>query len=571
MGKFTFTDDVLLKENYLSGSTLFTLVFSTLIINICALIVPLITLQVYDRILSFHSIGTLNVLMSGAVIIVILDALLKLCRSAMIGWSASRFAHAAYTKVLKHLMYATPGALKTYSHGETLQRIGAIEHLKSFYSGQALVSLIDLPFVLIFLGFIGYLSGTLVIVPLALLGAFGIYALYLAGAMEKALLLRDQDNNTRINFLSEVLNHVHTAKMLGLENALQRRYEALQGQHIADTYALNSRNSQGINAASLFTQIMMVSMISIGALMVLNGQMSMGVLIACVLLSGRIMQPVHRALSFWVSFQDYRLAQEKIKDLLTLPVLEKEALPADALPKGKLSINTLHFTHEGRDQPLFNGIDLTLMPGESIALLGPPGDGKTTLMKLIAGLYHPEQGTVRIDGLDTSLIPNAAIARYVGYLPSDAVIFQGTIMENLTGFRPEMEDQAREMAGYLGIDKVVSKLAAGYKTRLFDGPADPVTPGIKQRITLARVLVNRPRILLFDFADKSLDKEGYNHLFKLLGQIKGQAAMVLASNDRNILHLAQEEYVIENGVLVPNNERYSKSGDIARPLKEFAA
>ena len=239
-------------------------------------------------------------------------------------------------------------------------------------------------------------------------------------------------------------------------------------------------------------------------------------------------------------------------------------------PRGKLEIKNLEFSYNNLSSSVFDALNLNLKPGKIISLGGFPGDGKSTLMKLIAGLHPPNKGQVLIDGMESSAIPAGDIAQYVGYLSPDAEIFQGTIMENLTGFRPELENAAREMAGYLGINRVVSKLSHGYQTVLFDGPADPLTPGMKQRISIARVLVNRPRILLFDYADKSLDREGYNHLFKFLGLLKGQATMILASNDRNILHLAEEEYVLEGGKLVAIDiSHFSKNSKLVQPLKEL--
>ncbi len=544
------------------------LIFSTLMINIFSLAVPLVTLQVYDRILTFHSIGTLQVLCAGVAIIVVLDILMRLSRSGLIGWASARFEHAAYTRALRHLMSAKISALSRYSSGEQLHELSSIAKLKSFYSGYSLINLIDLPFVTVFLGFIFYLSGWLVAVPLVLLLVFGGYAVLLGRSMKKALETRNQDDNVRINFVSEILDHVHTVKMLGLEAAFQRRHEALQGNNIHDTHKLNARNAQSYNAAALFTQIMMVAMIAIGAVMVIDGQMTMGVLIACVLLSGRVMQPVQRALSFWVSFQEFRLAQQKIDELFALPLQEKASKSALKDPKGKLEIKNLNFSYEGNSHKVFRNLNLSLAFGKVISLGGPPGDGKTTLLKLITGLYEPVSGEILIDGVEPFRIPSANLPQYVGYLPSQADIFQGTIMDNLTCFRPEMEERALEISGYLGIDKVVSKLSQGYQTLLFDGPADPITPGMKQRITIGRVLVNKPRLLLFDFADKSLDKDGYNHVFRLLGQLKGQVSMILVSNDRNILHLAQEEYVFEDGKLVAlDDSRYSKSNAVKMTLR----
>lgn len=554
---------------FLSPRDIAIVIFSSLIINIFSLAVPLVTLQVYDRILSMQSIGTLQVLTTGVVVIVMLDIILKLLRSSLIGWTSARYEHHSSIQVLHHLMETKQKHLRNFSSGELLQRLSAISKLKSFQSGQSLINLIDLPFVLIFLGFIFYLSSGLVLIPIALLAIFSIYAVVLGKSMKKALIIKDEADDTRINFISEILSKIHTVKMLGLESAFQRRHEDLQNQNIHDSHLLSAKNAQGLNAASLFTQIMMILMISAGSIMVLDGQITMGVLIACVLLSGRIMQPVQYTLSFWISFQEYQLAKKKINELLSLPEQNKVSKSALTKPVGKLELEKVTFGYRD-DKQIFKDLSFSLPNGKAIALRGPAGDGKTTLLKLIAGLEEPTSGSVKIDGIETSQIPADDLPSYIGYLPSESYIFQGTIMENLTGFRPEKKKEALEIASYLGIDKVISKLASGYETQLFDGPADPITPGMKQRITIGRVLVNKPRLILFDFADKSLDKEGYNHVFRFLGKIKGQASMILSSNDENILFLAQEEYVIEDKKIVPiKKSAYSKSNDVVQPLQEL--
>ena len=537
------------------------LIFSTFIINLFALAVPLVTLQVYDRILAFNSVATLQVLCLGVCVIVVLDILMKLMRSSIIGWISARFEHTCYNNVLSHLMRARLKDLDAFTSGELLQNVESVAKLKSFYSGQSLISLVDLPFVLIFVGFIWYLAGPLVIVPIVLLVIFAVYASILGRQLKSVLERRERHDDRRIDHVTETLEKIHSIKMMGLEPIFQRRHEFVQAGAVKDTQDLNYLNVLGVNAAAFFTQVMMISMISIGAVMVLSGTITMGVLIACVLLSGRIMQPVQRVLSFWMSFQEFRLAENKIAGMLDLP--GETPLPSKDIQKakGRLAIKDMSYKHHPDDEDfLFKNINLTLQPGQIIALGGPPGGGKTVLLKLIAGLSSPDSGEVLVDGVAASKYPADVRPHHIGYLPSESEIFQGSIMDNLTSFRPALEKEALEICGYLGVDKVVSKLPQGYDTPLLDGPADPVTPGMKQRITIARVLVNKPRLLLFDFADRALDREGYNHLFRLLGQLKGQVSMIIVSNDRNLLHLAQDEYILENGEIKSfDDSQYSKA------------
>ncbi|MGH1352078.1 MAG: peptidase domain-containing ABC transporter [Methyloligellaceae bacterium] len=558
---------------FLNFGNVLVLIFASLTINLFSLAVPIVTLQVYDRILRYKSIDTLQVLCAGVLVIAVLDALLKFSRSSLIGWASARFEHLAYTQSVRHIMSANLRDIKKFSAGEQLQRLGAISKLKSFRSGQSLINLIDLPFVAIFLAFIGYLAGVLLFVPLVLLTLFGIFAIYTGYRTRKALLRRDHDDDQRINFVSESLEKIHTVKMLGLEQATLRRHEQVHRKNVYDAYTINTINAQTSNAAALFTQVMMISMVSLGALMVVDGQITMGILIACVLLSGRIMQPLHRTLSFWTSMQEYQLAQRKVDELLAVPNQERAAKTSSGRPRGHLEIKNLQFSYGGEKGPLlFKGFNLNLAPGKTIALSGPPGDGKSTLLKLIAGFYKPTSGQLLIDGKESCSYLRDELVTHVGYLPSEAEIFQGTIMDNLTGFRNELHEQAEIMANYLGIDKVVSKLPHGYNTVLVDSQSDLLTPGMKQRITIARVLINRPRLILFDFADKSLDKDGYNHVFRLLGKLRGQVSMILGSNDRNVIHLAQEEYVIENGILISKDQsKYSNSNNTKQRLKELRA
>lgn len=551
-----------------TGQNLFMLCIASIIINIFSLAVPLLSLQVYDRIITFQNTGTLQVLCAGVFVCVLLDGIIKIARTSMIQWSTANFENAAYYKTLFHLMSASLSHLQKLSPSEQLHRLSSINKLKNFYGEQSITNLIDIPFVFIFLAFTAYLSGWLALIPISLLTCFCIYTILVGKKIKTTLEEKDTIENARINFISEILTNIHTVKMLGLESAFVRRYENVQSKSTLHTFKLSILTSQSLNIANFFTQIMMISMVSCGSILVLNGYITTGILIACILLCGRIVQPVQRALSYWISYQEYLLAQKKIEDIFSIPTQNKISATKLKEPAGRLEIKNLCFAHK-QSAPLFDNLNIIIEPAQTIAISGSIGEGKSTLLKLIAGLYLPQNGEILIDNTPITSFPFSKIPQYVGYLPPESEIFQGSIIDNLTGFRPELKKAALEIAKNLGIDKIVSKLSKGYDTLLFDGAADPITPGLKQRITIARVLINRPRLILFNSADKSLDKEGYNHVFRFLGKLQGQASMILVSNDRNILHLAQDEYILKDGKLSLTNQNILKPVHLVQPLKEF--
>ncbi len=544
------------------------LVLSSLVINLLALAMPIMMLQAYDRILPNYGLSTLSLLVCGVVTAVILEMGLRIGRSYLTSWSGAVFEHKTACLALRRILQADLQKLEAQGSGAYLQKLSAIGRLRSFYSGQALLTIIDLPFAFIFLFLIWYIGGNLVLAPLVLFCCFGLLAWLIGINLRKMVQEQDFSGKIRYNFIIETLSGIHSLKGLGLEKFFLRRNDRLQGRISQAHYQVALTNAIAQNCGLIFSQVMTVTIVSIGALKVLSGVMGTGGLAACVLLSGRIMQPIQRALSLWARFQSFFIDRRELDDIMHLPQRRAGGVAHNRQPEGRLVFDDVSFRYSPATPLLLNGLSLSLKPGDSIAISGASGTGKTTLLNLAIGLLEPTSGRITVDDVPPDQVNPTILNTHIGYLPERGSIFYGTIRENLTFFGSINEQDAMTAARLLGIDETVAILPAGYETQLTDNVTDPVPPGLKQRIAIARVLANKPRIILFDNADRGLDKYGYNRLFSLLGRLRPRTVLVIISDDRNILRLADREFFLHKGQLQETFPLDSKIFNIL-PFREF--
>ncbi len=522
---------------------------ASLAINLLALALSLVTLQVYDRILIYHNISTLNMLCIGAVVALLVEALLKLCRGYAMGWSAASFEHAVACNVVRHTLARELTSDDNVTAGEYLQRIQSVGKIRDFYSGQALATLIDLPFVLVFLFIIYQVAGVLVFAPLLVLTGMLAMAYDAGRRLKSSLNRRDKADDTRYDFLVHTLAGIHSIKGLGLEAPFERRYEHWQAKTTRANFEVAQLSARTYDQGIIASHAMMIAVAVVGAPFMIGGSLSLGGLVACVMLSGRIMQPVQRALGFWTGLQEIGIAHQKLAAHFTGNLLSGNAAQA-AEREGRVKLDNVSFGYDAGDSIVHN-LSLAVRPGEVVSITGEYGAGKQTLLKLIAGVHPPHKGRVEVDGIAPHLYTSEALCDHIGYLPGNGIIFHGTIGENLSRFGRVPEDRVKEICELLGLEEEISMLPAGYDTRLEGTNADTIPPGLRQRIAIARVLASKPRVLLFYNADRSLDKDGYNHVYRLLARLKGRITMILVTNDQNLLRLADTHYRLENRGLLP--------------------
>lgn len=524
-------------------------VCASLGLNLLGLALPLVMLQVYDRVLPNESYATLWALGAGLAVVVVLDGVLRAARQALSQWSAARWEHITSCQAVAHLLQADAAALGAVKPGEHLDRLNAIETLRDFYGGPGRLALIDLPFVPLYLLLLWAIGGALVAVPLAVLLLVAAVVPLIASRLRKALARRHTIDDRRAAFVLEALGNIRTIKTLAAERLMLRRYERLQQAGGEATYASVVWSNAAQTAGTVLTAGVLIATASAGALMVMDGRLTLGGLAACTLLTGRAVQPVLRALGLWTQIQGIALARGKLAALRALPA-GPARLDAGAGPalSGEIEVEGVRLdTHDG--VRLFDGLTLRVAPGEMVTVAGASGSGKSTLLGVLAGDVPVQAGTVSFDGHSIA-DHGRALRRQIALVPQTPVLFEGTLLDNVTMFEEGAAiDRALARAEALGLTADVDRLPGGWDTRVGEGIANELPMSVRQKVTIVRALAREPRILLLDESNSALDRTADDRLRELLSAERQHMTVVMVTLRPSIQRVADRHLILEDGRL----------------------
>ncbi|WP_271271806.1 peptidase domain-containing ABC transporter [Aliamphritea hakodatensis] len=530
---------------------------SSLAINILALALPTVILQVYDRIIPNQAIGTFIFLILGMLGVVIIDTALRIFRSSILSWHGAKFDHRESLKAMNRILDADNQAFEDNTAGYYLDKIQALEQIQEFYSGQSVLLIMDLPFVILFLGLIWVIAGPLVAIPIALLVVFLLVAFVTGRKLRKALETRYTMEDRRQNFIIESLKGIHTIKSMAMEALMLRRYEKLQHQSAESVYELSRVNSivQGIGAT--FSQLAVVIFVGVGSLFVIEGDLTVGALAAGTMLSSRVLQPGLKAMGFWTQFQSLQLALEKVNQLYALPTESSGERKNEHGLSGKIELREVSFKYAHQEHELLHDLSLTVEPGQAIGITGNNGTGKSTLISLLSGFTQPNEGQILLDDHPMLNYNTEFLRAQIGIMPQKGVLFEGSILENMTLYREgEALEQALELSKILGLEEIVARLPDGLDTQIGGAAVDTLSEGVRQKIIMVRSLVGHPKIILFDDANANFDIKNDNRLLKVIEQMKGKRTMVIVSHRPSFLRLCDKQYQLENGQLEPYIDPY---------------
>lgn len=527
--------------------------FASLMINLLSLALPMLTLQIYDRIIPNKAMETMVVLTIGMVIAVILDVFLKTSRAWLAAWTGARYEHHAGCKAMDRMLASRLEDMEDVPAGIHLDRLTSVEPVRDFYASQASLAIVDLPFILIFLILMTVIAGWLVLVPIALIFIGGYAALGIGKRLKVVLAERLVWDDRRFNFLIEALAGVHTVKSMSMEPLIERRYERLMQSSVETGFHVTYLSGLAQSVGSSLSQLGMIAVVGIGSLMVMNQSLSIGGLAACILLSGRSIQPVLKALSLWTKFQQVTVAEQKLAEVDTMPLEGSDGALDEELESVELIDASYKFSE---DAPLvLKNINFSIRPGEIVGISGGNGSGKSTFLHVLMGRLDPSEGSFLINGHSGSDFSLDCKADQIAYLPQRPILLKGTVLDNLTMFKPENFDVAMKLSEQLGLDQVFAHLPEGYDTKVGDTAGSAMPAGVVQRIAIARSLVGNPKLILFDEANAMLDGRSDPLVRSTLESFSKTAAIVIITYRPSLLSLAQRRYVLKEGSLVPLSVR----------------
>lgn len=533
-------DDAHMAEPPLSLTTY----IASAVVNLLALALPLSILQIYDRVLPNAAFDTLAALITVLVCVVAVDAVLKYFRASVINWSAASFTHRLTTKALTTMLTMRPSRHSRTTASEHLERLNAISGLGGHLGGQSRIVAVDILFIPIFAGVIVLVGGAIFFVVLALFALFGYLALLRTRALNDAIAERETHESRKHDFIIEVLRSMQTVKASAMEPQIMRRFERLQSAASMITKRTINLTGTAQTYSAMYASLSVIAIVGVGAVLVLNGQMTLGALACCMLLSSQLLQPLMRSLASWNEIQLAKHRRERISAIF--PDSEEEA-PASVHYQRKVNPKKIAFKNVtvqyGDAPPLFSGVNLEIPAGAMIAIKGADGSGRSSLLRVLMDDTPVSEGEVLI-GDENDLGKARGSVRYVGQTPT---IFRGTILDNLTLFGELPAKTALTASRIIGLDDEIVRMPQGYDTMLKSAAGRDIPAPTAQRLCIARAIAMRPSVLILDEANTLLDFAGEQRFIEALERLRGKITIIVATHRPSLIRLADRAYEVAGG------------------------
>ncbi|ADT88587.1 toxin secretion ATP-binding protein [Vibrio furnissii NCTC 11218] len=536
---------------------------ASILINLFAIAAPMFTRLVYDKVVPNLAFETLWVLASGVFIIFLFDLTLKLLRNYFIDVAGKKsdilISSKLFAKVMGIRMESRPPSVGAFA-----RHLQEFESIREFFTSATIASLIDLPFALLFLTLIWLMAGNLVLVPVAGVVILIAYSLLIQAPLRRAIEEGSRLASQKYANLIESLAGLETLKLFGAQSQFQYRWEEAVA-HMANWNIKSRRITDGIqNTAGFVQQASNVGMIILGVYLIAEGELTMGGLIAATMLSGRAIGPLVQLSLLSTRYNQAKSSLTIIEQVMSMPDEQEEGKRYIHRPmiQGKIELDKVTFHYPNSPVASIRDLSVTINPGEKVAIIGRIGSGKTTLERLIMGLYQPTEGHVRIDDTDIKQLHHIDVRRNIGCVPQESVLFYGTIRDNITLGRPLADDRdVMDAANRAGVTVFTQQDPAGLERQVGEGGL-LLSGGQRQAVAIARALLGRPPVLLMDEPTSAMDNRSEMQIKHQLSQLTSSETLVLITHKTTMLDVVDRVIVMEKGCIIADGPKEMVLSDL---------
>jgi ATP-binding cassette subfamily C protein LapB len=543
---------------------------AALLINVFALGMPLFTMNVYDRVVPNNAVETLWVFSGGLLLVFILDYIIRLMRGHFVDMASSRVDLKLSALIMERVL-GMRLAHRPASVGAFASNLRSFETVRDFIASATVTALIDLPFALLFLVVLAWISWPLVFLPLIGIAVVIIYSYMVQHKMRELAETTFRASALRNATLVESLTALETIKAHGAESQMQIKWENATAFLSRVSGKLRMLSASSSNGASSVQQFVNLTVVIAGVYLIHERMLSMGGLIAATMLCGRAMAPLGQVVGLLLQFQNAKTALSSLEKIMETPGERSDESAFIHRPevRGEIEFRDVHFAYPGRKEPALRGASFRIRPGERVVVIGRVGSGKSTLQKLILGLYTPTEGAVLLDGVDLRQLDPADLRRNIGYVEQDTLLFYGSLRENITIRAPYADDRAVVAAADLaGLSEFVNRHPEGFDMVISER-GESLSGGQRQGVSIARAVLLDPPVLLLDEPTSAMDYTSEAQLKDRIRQFSQHKTMIIVTHRSSLMELADRIIVLDDGLVVADGPRDKviaalQSGQIAR-------
>jgi len=549
----------------------------TLILNLLALATPLFVMAVYDKVVATGSLPTLAYFAVGVAIAIGCDLILRSVRAKILAFVGTRLDNIVGLAIFHKILFLPPALTERSTVGAQVARIKDFETIRDFFTGPMALTLLEVPFAFIFLAVIISLAGPLVWIPVIMVALYGILALVFTPLIRATVARAARASSRRQELVVESLNNMRAVKYCGAEATWLDRYRDLSSKSALNGFYTSQLSSLVQTLSHVLMVASGVGTIVFGVFRVLGGDMTVGSLVATMMLVWRVLGPLQTGFISMSRITQVRSSIGQINNLMNIRAEREQHSQATPLKRfeGFVSFQRVSIRYSPEADPALVGVTFDAEPGEVICVVGGNGSGKSTVLKLLAGMYQAQAGSIRIDNMDIRQMDTVELRHAVGYVPQSLEFFYGTISQNLRMAHPTATDNDLRWACYkagvlddvLALEQGSGKWKrTGFDVRIGDSGVGSMPTSLLQRLNLARGYLKQAPIMLFDEPGNGLDFEGDQAFMRMVDEMRGEQTVLIVTHRPSHLRIADKILWLEYG----NVRAYGPAEDVLKEMpKDF--